>query len=480
MENNIIYEIASMIPPVNILNNGTQDPEDLRTVAQFKRLADIWRLDAKFREQFYLNPERAIAETGMDIAPEAFRLHTNPDEAVQLEKDVREGRCGTEVFPRSYLLYQSAVREIQQWYKEYRSHCTPEEPLFASWRARQDKRCLKQLGSLAKSMMHLPLAFELSDGCSVGCSFCALDAGRLKGVFQYTDYNADLWQKILLSLHHLIGDAAAYSICYYATEGLDNPDYEQFLADYYREFGILPQTTTAQATRNIARTRKLLHQGQAAGNHIDRFSVLSPGMRDTIFASFTPEELLRVLILPQYQEAPGCQLTTAGRSRDESEENPEGGTIACVSGFIVNMQRKTVRLVTPYVSDHAHPTGEWILEECPFTCSDDLEMQVRRMIRQYMPDTFELGKVCRMSCDFHLEERENSIRACTSKSAGTLLNMPMNQTALNILSCALKKQCYTGSELLKLLPQSTDLLTGFLLLNLLWHHGLIYNDGLPQ
>ena len=305
-------------------------------MAAFKRLVDIWRLNADFREAWCLDPEKAIAGTGLDIEPEAFRLYLHPAEAEKLLLE-----RGPDALPKSCLLYLSALREREELHKLLREKLNvPDGPHLRAWRERQDRRCRRQIGISQFSMTQFPLAFELSEGCSVGCPFCGFAAKGLRGIFRYTDENAVLWRETLSRLHALIGDAAGYGLCYYATEPLDNPNYEQFLADWRMEFGVMPQTTTAASARDIKRTRALLSANQACASYYFRFSVLSPAMRDELFTAFTPEELVSVIMLPQFPEAPGSDLLLAGRNRGQKETDAVGSTIACVSGFIVNMQEK--------------------------------------------------------------------------------------------------------------------------------------------
>lgn len=322
-------------------------------------------------------------------------------------------------------------------------------------------------------MIHAPLMLELSEGCSVGCPFCGVAAGKLKGVFRYTEEHAALWRDVLSRLHSLIGDAAGRGACYYVGEGLDNPDYEEFLADYFAEFGVVPQTTTAVATRNIERTRALLQYGNENDPHKDRFSVLSPAMRDEIFASFSPEELLLVGLLPQFPEAPDCHLTEAGRNRIEDRENEVGSTIACISGFVVNMQDKTIRLMTPTAANKKHPTGEWILERCPFSAGEDLEETIQRMIAQYMPERLELGSRCAASCDFRLEEKEGKVWVHGFCMGIDLMDAKIGQETLDQLVAALRERECTGYAILEALPDDEDIALVILLLKALWEHGLI-------
>ena len=379
-----------------------------------------------------------------------------------------------DALPKSCFLYLSALRERGELHKlQWEKLNVPDEPHLRAWRARQDRRCRRQIGTSQFSMTQFPLAFELSEGCSVGCPFCGFAAKGLRGIFRYTDENAVLWRETLSRMHALIGDAAGYGLCYYANEPLDNPDYERFLDDWRLEFGVMPQTTTAVSTRDIERTRALLSSNQVCASYFFRFSVLSPAMRDKLFTAFTPEELAAVIMLPQFPEAPGSNLLVAGRNRGQKEADVAGSTIACVSGFIVNMQEKTVRLETPCASDRSHPTGEWVLEKCAFTSAEDLEKQVRRMITLYMPENLDLQRPCGASCDFRLEEKDGEIRAFIRERGSVILNSSLGQAALDTLSKALKERRYTGGELLDLLPGDTDFNTGFLLLNMLWHHGLI-------
>ena len=472
---NMLEEIAKQAPPLNLLDHGPRDAGRLRTAAKFKRLADLWRLDANFRAAYRLDPEKTLADTGLDIEPEAFRLYLNPGETEKLLRGIREGGRGADTLPESFLLYYRALWEGQQRHKQMREkHLVPDEPRFRAWRARQERRLRLQLGrAAADSMIQPPLAFELSDGCSVGCPFCGLSAKRLRGIFRHTGENAALWRETLSRMHALIGSAAGFGLCYYATEPLDNPDYEKFLDDWYREFGTVPLTTTAVSVRDLERTRALLRYNDEKGCYYYRLSVLSPAMRDTLLAAFTPEELLRVFLQPQFPEAPGNNFTKAGRSRDENEKDAVGSTISCVSGFVVNMQEKTVRLETPFVSDRDHPTGEWFLEKCAFTTAADLEAKIRRMIDRYMPGELDLKKLCGSSCDFRLEDAVGSVRVLARGGSMVLLEDPMEQAALDTLGDALRERRYTGRELLDLLSERTDAIRSFFLLSMLRHQGLV-------
>ena len=467
-------KIRDRILNMNLMEKEPHDPEIVRTVARMKRLAEKWNLDADFRKAYESDPEKTLAEIAPDVDPEAFRLLINKDAAENLAEDLKAGKLSEKDIPESYVIYKASVREkILHREKLRQTYCVPDEPHFRAWRERQQKRCYMEMGSSAQRMVQAALMFELTLGCSVGCPFCGVASQGLRGIFRYTAENAALWRETLRRMHALIGDAAGRGTCYYSCEGLDNPDYEKFLSDYFREFGVVPQTTTAASTRDLERTRALLRFADENDPHIDRFSVISAAMRDTIFEAFTAEELVNVELLPQFPGAPGNCFAKVGRNRGKDDENAVGGTIACASGFIVNMQEKTLRLMTPFVSDRDHPTGEWILEKCAFRSAEDLEKQMRRMIETYMPLELDFEKRVGASCDFSLEETDGNVRVGAHGVRVDMLHAPMAQAGLDTVVTALKARRCTGDEILELLPEDMNPAQSILLLKQLWDHGLI-------
>lgn len=352
------------------------EPARRRQVAALKRLLELWVLDGGFHDAFSADPAGALARSGVDVDLRAASILL-----LGMPEDGGD-RAG---LPESLVWYRDLIERRIRGNMRARAHDLPSDPRFRDWSLRQLRRCERELGPKGKLMLNLPVAFELSSGCSVGCPFCALSAGRLKGVFRHTEENAALWRDVLARLHGVVGDAAGRATCYYATEPLDNPDYELFLEDFHHEFGRVPQTTTAAATRGIERTRRLLRWGQGAFEHFDRISVLGEKDRDALLAAFSPEELLFTDLLPQFEGAPGSNFTKAGRN---GEGEGLGGTIACVSGFVVNMCERSARLVTPVCASREHPTGELVYEEARFCDGAGLEEAVRGMIDRHMHETF--------------------------------------------------------------------------------------------
>ena len=357
------------------------DPSRAPAVAALKRLFERWGFDREFHDAYLADPAGALATTGLDVDPRAASL--------VLLRRLPEGDDGE--LPETFVWYRDFEEGRFAHGMRNRDRLALKDPRLRDWRDWQIRRCNRAMPYYSQFMAHVPLVFELTLGCSVGCPFCAFSAGRLQGVFRHTDANAQLWRDTLVRMRDLIGDAAATSVCYCATEPLDNPDYELFLADFYDEFGRVPQTTTAAATRDLDRTRELLRWGQQTYLHRDRLSLLSKEECDLVHAEFTAEELLYTDLLPQFPDSPIANLKRVGRNLGAKQG--EEGTIACASGFIVNMAERSVRLVAPVVADEEHPTGELVYEKAGFGDAASLQEVVGGMIDRHMHETITLASI---------------------------------------------------------------------------------------
>ena len=96
---------------------------------------------------------------------------------------------------------------------------------------------------------------------------------------------------------------------------------------------------------------------------------------------FSPEELLDVILMPRFLECPKTKLIETGKVYGKMERTLPAGTIACVSGFVVNMESKTVRLVTPTRACEKFPNGEIIVEIQEFDDADDLERKAYGLLQ---------------------------------------------------------------------------------------------------
>ncbi len=223
----------------------------LHPIAHLKRFWERYEADASFRAACKADIQQAVTRDELDVDPDVMALWTDPDASPALApEDVGDIAL--------YRAYQEAVGEmLDLCFVDDESY----RPAYSKWRQRQMMRLAFEEGKRRAQMAgHAPFAVELSQGCSVGCWFCCVAAQRLEKTFAYTPDNACLWKGVLHALNYMFGlaEGAQHGFCYWATDPLDNPDYERFIDDYRDTMGQLPQTTTAVAMRDVTRTRALL------------------------------------------------------------------------------------------------------------------------------------------------------------------------------------------------------------------------------
>ena len=347
--------------------------EDENKLSWIKRFMEYESMIPGFHEEEASDPVGTLQKYGFPLTVEDISFYPS-------EGNIYEMRP---VFPDSDAPKYAAFMAAKIRYRdELKKLCVPVQPAMKKWHKRQSGRCFAQLGAMTDSLIHLPFAMELAEGCSVGCPFCGLNAGRLKSVFRHTEENAKLFRESLVKVKELIGPAVSQATMYFASEPMDNPDYELFLADFREICDNIPQITTAASMRNPERMHKLLKEVNEYGTTIYRFSVLSEAMAHQIFAEYTPEELLFTELLPQYETAPGQAFANVGRMAEK--KGIYDSTISCVTGFIVNFANRTVRLTTPAPASAEHPTGEIILGVMEFTDADSLIACMNTMIHEHM------------------------------------------------------------------------------------------------
>lgn len=345
--------------------------------AHLKRLEERWTADPAFKVQAAANLDQTLSD---------YHLTLDPLDRQSLSSSSGPDSCPTAADFRRLLQ--------QRWNQVDQTLNLMTEPRFKAWRERQIARCAGQLKKFNhQSLIHAPVAFELSQGCSVGCWFCAMSAGRLEAVWAYTPANACLWRDVLKVVGETLGPAAGAGACFWATDPLDNPDYEKFCCDFHAILGLFPQTTTAQPLKDPARTRALLQLSLDKGSPLNRFSILSLRMLDRLHAEFSAEELALVDLVLQNKEGTGVVKFEAGRVRDHLKLNnaPTNrltpGTSACVSGFLINMVERRVKLITPYPASDRWPSGYAILAEAGFANAQELKALMETMIAAHMSPT---------------------------------------------------------------------------------------------
>lgn len=395
-----------------------RSPEQLRTLAHIKRFMERLVADATFRA--------ALTENIDDPAPVLERYGIEADARQMLP-----------LYRSSYLKYRFK-EESDQWplakaWDDYIAQMIKHRdmlrdegsmetslPRFHQWRERQIRRCISELGGTAGSVTHPVLAFELSEGCTVGCWFCGLSAERFKGAYGYTEEHAELWRGVVGAASDLLGSAARTGFCYWATDPCDNPEYDKFLLDYYNITGALPQTTTAAPLKNVELTRRILALFAKYRTVTNRFSVLTPKHLNQIHAAFTPEELMGVELVMQNKDALSAKAD-AGRARERKSKlraankddtialvERDHTTIACVSGFLVSMMRGRIQLVTPVPGSARWPLGYRIVGERHFETAQQFRDGLEGLIEEHMQSSLRPDSPVRFRGDLKYEAGDGS------------------------------------------------------------------------
>ena len=264
--------------------------------------------------------------------------------------------------------------------------------LFNAWRQRQVNRCHSQLSKETnQAIVHATMAFELSKGCSMGCPFCGVAAEPLQEVFMYTRENARFWQDILnVAVEHL-GTTVGSGVCYWATEPSDNPDYLKFVADFGKTTGIYPHTTTAAPLRNLDWTRELLRFRREHIMAMDSFSILSTNTLHRVHETFSAEDLALTVLAMQHSASSVRLRAQSGRNRKDASGSPQlelaqDHTIACLTGYLVNMVDRSVRLISPCPPSNRWPLGYRVYAEGNFSCAAELDDFIVETMKKCMPE----------------------------------------------------------------------------------------------
>lgn len=279
------------------------------------------------------------------------------------------------------------------------------------------------------AITHPIFSFELSKGCSVGCWFCALGANSFKGHFERNPANVSVWKDILGVAVDLFGPAVQTSFCYWATEPFDNPNYLDFLQDYKDIVGVLPQTTSAVPTRDMVWTRRLIGMVKSGDALPSRFSIVSARALKEVHRQFSPEELLRFELLMQLKES-AYGKARAGKTfaKVNSPEKKDGGlqvgpapsSIACVSGYLVNMMDRTIKLVTPCQATEKWPLGFRVHDQGTFENTQGFGDFITASISKHMPSSLPIDKPVAFGDWLYYEKLENGFTLSTDCAAQSL------------------------------------------------------------
>ncbi|GAA6623376.1 radical SAM family RiPP maturation amino acid epimerase [Scytonema sp. NUACC26] len=405
------------------------DEEELLSVSHLKRFFERWHGDSDFRNQLLANSHEAVLRYNIKVDPEEIRPLWDKESAEKFSEEKHP-----EEIPASELLehYRSFTQKTRpELMKSVGSSSS--NPRFKGWRQRQIARTTSQFKQLLHdALAHAPVCFELSKGCSVGCWFCGVSAPRLSDIFFYTQENAKLWREVLELMKEILGSAAGAGFCYWASDPLDNPDYEKFCSDFHEILGGFPQTTTAQPMKDPERVRAFLKLSKEKGCPLNRFSILSLKVLNQVHEEFSAEELALVKLVLLHEEG-NIPKATAGRARerqlkkgekDNKTYSPDQGTIACATGFLFNMVDRSVKLISPCNADERWPLGYIIYDEGTFSNVNDLKLLLERMIDNHMSLTVRQNDSIGFRRDLRYESLPDGFQLSTNLKTFKFQNDP--------------------------------------------------------
>ena len=345
---------------------------ETRLYAHAKRFRERWDGDDRFRAAVPADPAGAARAAGIDYDPRGLTWLWRP--GAEVDESLPEVRAMRryEARDRAYLAFTEDDGGASEGYR--------------AWRRRQRARAAFAQGPLTAAVgLHLPFVVELTRGCSLGCWFCGLSAGKLEAVLP-TDLPA--WSRMLRAFRAVFGGSARRGFLFWATDPLDHPDYESYAETFERELGRFPVTATAAMFRDVERTRRLIRLSRERGSPSLRFSIVTRQALDRAHRTFTAEELIDVGLVPVNRESV-LALAEAGHARERAVSDPRraaferaklraltppGGdpaawthrTIACVSGFLAEPLLGRLRLISPEPCSDRWPDGYAVFDEARF------------------------------------------------------------------------------------------------------------------
>lgn len=414
---------------------------DARTCAHLKRFFELIEGDPDVRARVLderASHEQLLADAGLDLPVEEMAPLWRLPVADRLSQSERDAwRVGFEGSRLGSLWGRWRKRDSARHAAVARG-MIPTDPRARLWRSRHLSRTRSDQIA-AEDLSHFPLlSFELTQGCSVQCWFCALDPEKLKSHFAYTPENRRLWREVLRHSWDLFGEGCQSSICYHGTDPVDNPDFFRFQDDVIEIYGILPQVTTAQALKNVEWTRTLLrYQSQHLSHH--RFSVLTLGILRRIHQTFTPEELLDVALVMQHKEslgqkvAVGRAVTKPDRLKAEADYRANAEVAApadlqttceCTCGYLVNMVTGRIQLITPATPSATAPLGYATHAESTFRTGDEFRAFLERTVAANMRERLAPGDTVRLREDVGYEGLDDGFRLTSRYRRQTLRGGP--------------------------------------------------------
>ena len=419
-----------MKPTLNERSCGAEDcgcdtalgfsEEEVAQAAQIKRFSECLQADAALRTRLSggkgLSPEQEawIRKIGIELKlTDVAFLWEHPLEVSAYLMFALKGREGE--LSEDVMAIVGKYPLLELWGKYTQSRCCLDEFLekwgqvasehekFNAWRKRRVASAKSELGFFGMRIGHPVFAFELNAGCSVGCWFCSFATDKLSGTLDYPAQRDEV-MSIVRQCGDIFGkEMAMMSLPYYRTEPHDNPHYIDFLKDFEQETGAVMCTSTA-VCHDIEWVKNLLeyYQKREDGQiyYWPRLSILTLDMLRKVYDAFTPMETKDIELLIQVKDHQRPKVT-GGRIlqeqaglRDVEDLSQDDrlsaaaavpqGTIACVSGFDINLVTRTIMIFGPCYTSEKWPYGFRVYGQANYTSEKDFEAVIKDLVERTM------------------------------------------------------------------------------------------------
>lgn len=366
-----------------------RSPADMFLLAEVKRFLETYVADEKFRTCVHNGERHQLVDSLQKLG---IRTLDSEQIAPLWKKGFREDLKISDLdgYPLA-LDWVNLIKERMVLRDELRIAADQylKDESFRFWRSivrRQNEASLNP-GFLTTNVYPI-FAIELTSGCSVGCPFCGVGALGLTDSFRGSIDNISLFKSLLRVLKTRFGEhVGAFGFCYWATDPLDNPDYEQFVDAYHEELFYIPQITTALPTKDFRRTRKLIEMYPEYRVAPHRFSILSTGMLRRLYNEFSTVDLLEVELIAQTRDSLVRKAAAGKNLKNGKDKGPTGDTIACVAGYLINLPQRVVKLVSPCSASDKFPLGYRVHAERTFKDAAEFDVALCHIQGASMPRT---------------------------------------------------------------------------------------------
>lgn len=264
-------------------------------------------------------------------------------------------------YERVWHAYAGIVDTLQSRFADVAESGIRRNDLFAEW-ARQVRCSLPS--PFDEQLTLIPFAVELTTGCSAGCWYCGVRAPALHQVPALEE--AEL-RGLLIECKEAFGDNGRSGILYWATDPFDHPQYERAAEIFFEVFGIFPYFTSVVAAKQVERLESFLNRTKSHKCRGMRISIKNDRDLLNMFRRLSPTQTSNVIFDFKTKRSLNA-IMNVGRAADTFVRNPRlyasevikrqkyhgiqsvklgAETISCVTGVLVNLTSKIIRVVEP-------------------------------------------------------------------------------------------------------------------------------------